>query len=99
MKQFCLENCRMGFRLRTHQFRCRVSMPKLYGSVLWCHSCSTSPEDGPGGGPAPHESQSHLEQCVAYSHLREGKDLEGNFEHKTKYFRELSLERAKRRWI
>ena len=46
-----------------------------------------------------HNSQSHLEQCVAYSHLREGKDLEGNFEHKTKYFRELSLERAKRRWI
>ena len=98
MKQLCLEQCRMGFRLRTNQFRCRVNMPKLFGGVLWCHSCSTGPEDGPGGGPAPLESQCHLEQCVAYSHLREGKDLEYSFKDKTKYFMELSVERDRQKW-
>ena len=98
MKDFCLEHCRMGFRLRTHQFRCRVNMPKLFGGVLWCHSCSSGPEDGPGGGPAPLESQSHLERCVAYSHLREGKDVELNYKDKCKYFIELSLERQKNKW-
>ena len=98
MKDFCLEMCRMGFRLRTHQFRCRVNMPKLFGGVLWCHSCSSGPEDGPGGGPAPLESQSHLELCVAYSHLREGKDLELSFKDKCKYFVELSEERNRRKW-
>ena len=98
MKQLCLEQCRMVFRLRTNQFRCRVNMPKLFGGVLWCHSCSSGPEDGPGGGPAPLESQSHLELCVAYSHLREGKDLEYSFKDKTKYFMELSVERDKQKW-
>ena len=98
MKDFCLEMCRMAFRLRTHQFRCRVNMPKLFGGVLWCHSCSSGPEDGPGGGPAPLESQSHLELCVAYSHLREGKDLELSFKDKCKYFVELSEERNRRKW-
>ena len=98
MKNFCLENCRMGFRLRTRQFRCRVNMPKLFGGVLWCHACSTGPEDGPDGGPAPLESQSHLEVCVAYSHLRVAKDVELNFKDKTKYFIELSVEREKRKW-
>ena len=62
------------------------------------HSCSTGPEDGPGGGPAPLESQCHLEQCVAYSHLREGKDLEYSFKDKTKYFMELSVERDRQKW-
>ena len=52
MKDFCLDSCRM----RTHQLRCRVNMPKLFGRVLWRQSCSTGPEDGPGGGPAPLES-------------------------------------------
>ena len=98
MKEFSLEFCRMGFRLRTKQFRCRVNMPKLYGGVLWCHSCSTGPEDGPGGGPAPQESQAHLEQCVAYTHLREDKDVELCFKDKCKYFMELSVEREKRKW-
>ena len=98
MKDFCLETCRMAFRLRTHQFRCRVNMPKLFGGVLWCHSCSSGPEDGPGGGPAPLESQSHLERCVAYSHLREGKEVELNYKDKCKYFIELSLERQKNKW-
>ena len=59
MKEFSLEFCRMGFRLRTKQFICRVYMPKLFGGVLWCHSCSTGPEDGPGGGQAPQESQAY----------------------------------------
>ena len=98
MKNFSLESTRMGFRLRTKQFRCRVNMPKLFGNVLRCHSCSSGPEDGPGGGPAPLESQSHLEQCMAYSHLRAGKDVELNFEDKCKYFMELSIEREKRKW-
>ena len=98
MKNFCLESTRMGFRLRTKQFRCRVNMPKLFGGVLWCHSCSTGPEDGPDGGPAPLESQSHLEQCVAYSHIREGKNVKESFEDKTKYFMELSEERERRKW-
>ena len=48
MKHHNLEFSRMAFRLRTRQFRCRANMPKLYGDVLWCHSCSSGPEDGPG---------------------------------------------------
>ena len=45
-----------------------------------------------GGGPAPLESQSHLERCVAYSPLREGKDVELNLQDKCNYFLELSME-------
>ena len=60
MKHYNLEFSRMAFRLRTRQFRCRANMPKIYGDVLWCHSCSAGPEEGSGGGPAPVESQGHL---------------------------------------
>ena len=98
MKHHSMEFCRMAFRLRTEMFRCRANMPKLFGNVLWCHSCSTGPDDGPSGGPAPQESQRHLEQCVAYSHLRVGKDVELNFEDKVTYFLELGVERDRRRW-
>ena len=98
MKSYSLEFCRMAFRLRTKQLRCRVNMPKLYKDVLWCHSCSTGSDEGPDGGSAPHESQSHLERCVAYSHLRVGKDVELVFEDKVKYFQELSVERDQRKW-
>ena len=73
-------------------------MPKLYGDVLWCHSCSTGPEDGPVGGPSPMESQGHLEVCVAYSHLRVVKDVELCQEDKVRYIMELSVECEKRKW-
>ena len=99
MKHHSMEFSRMAFRLRTKMFRCRANMPKLFGDVLWCHSCSSGPDDGPsGGGPAPPESQRHLEQCVAYSHLRVGKDVELNFEDKVEYFLELTVERDKQKW-
>ena len=62
MENKYLEFCRMAFRLRTHQFICRKNIPKMYGGVLWCHSCSSGPEDGPGGVAAPEESQAHLPQ-------------------------------------
>ena len=92
----CIEFCRMAFRLRTHQFVCRKNIPKMYGGVLWCHSCSSGAEDGPGGVAAPEESQAHLEWCVAYCCLRVGRDFELNFEHKVNYFMELSVEWARR---
>ena len=99
MKHHSLEFTRMAFRLRTRQFRCRANMPKLYGDVLWCHSCSTGPEEGPGGGPAPTESQGHLELCLAYSEMRVGRDVELCFEDKVNYFMELSSKREKEKWI
>ena len=95
MKYHSLEFCRS---LRTKQFRCRANMPKLFGDVLWCHSCSSSQHEGPGGAPTPSESQQHLQQCVAYSHLREGKDVELSFDDRVKYFMELSVERDKQKW-
>ena len=99
MKHHSLEFTRMAFRLRTRQFRCRANMPKLYRDVLWCHSCSTGPEEGPGGGPAPTESQGHLELCLAYSEMRVGRDVELCFEDKVNYFMELSSKREKERWM
>ena len=98
MKHHSLEFCRMAFRLRTRQFRCRANMPKLYKDVLWCHACSAGPEDGPGGVRAPVESQGHLEVCLAYSHLRVGRDVELCQEDKVRYFVELSAERERRKW-
>ena len=98
MKHYNLEFSRMAFRLRTRQFRCRANMPKLYGDILWCHSCSTGPEDGPGGGPAPVESQGHLEVRAAYSHLRVGRDVELCLEDRVRYFMELIVEREKQKW-
>ena len=98
MKHYSMEFSRMAFRLRTRQFKCRVNMPKMYGDILWCHSCSTGPEEGPEGCSAPLESQRHLELCVAYSHLRVGKDVELCFEDKVRYFLELSLERDRQKW-
>ena len=98
MKHHSLEFCRMAFRLRTKQFRCRANMPKLFGDVLWCHSCSSSENEGPGGTPTPPESQHHLQQCLAYSQLREGKDVELSFEDRVNYFMELSVERDKQKW-
>ena len=95
MKHHNMEFTRMAFRLRTRQFRCRANMPKLYGDVMWCHSCSTGPEEGPGGDPAPVESQGHLEVCLAYSHLRVGRDVELCQEDKVRYFMELSGKREK----
>ena len=55
MKDFCLETCTMAFQLRTHQFRCRVNMTRLFGGVLWCHSCSSGPEVAgrPPWSPSP----------------------------------------------
>ena len=99
MKHYNLEFSRMAFRLRTRQFRCRANMPKLYGDILWCHSCSAGPEDGPGGGPAPVESQGHLEVCAAYSHLRVGRDVELCLEDRVRYFMELIVEREKQKWM
>ena len=78
--------------------QCRANMSKLYGDILWCHSCSTGPEEGPGGGPAPVESQGHLEVCLAYSHLRVGRDVELCQEDKVHYFMELSSLREKEKW-
>ena len=98
MKHYNLEFSRMAFRLRTRQFRCRANMPKLYGDILWCHSCSAGPEDGPGGGPAPVESQGHLEVCAAYSHLTVGRDVELCMEDRVRYFMELIVEREKQKW-
>ena len=56
------------------------------------------PEEGPGGGPAPVESQGHLEQCIAYSHLRVGRDVELCMEDQVRYFMELIVEREKQKW-
>ena len=98
MKHHSLEFTRMAFRLRTRQFRCRANMPKLYGDVLWCHSCSMGPEEGPGGGLAPVESQGHLKVCVAYSELRVGRDVELCQEDKVHYFMELAVKREKEKW-
>ena len=95
MSQHSLEFCRMAFRIRTKQIVCRVNMPKLYNNVLWCHVCASSPVMVPGGDPAPQESQEHMEQCSAYVHLREGKDVEFNFTDKVKYFMEVTKERSK----
>ena len=81
----------MAFRLKTHKFVCRKNIPKMYGGVLWCHSCSSGAEEGPGGVAAPEESQAYLERC-----LRVGRDFEVNFEHKVNYFMELSMEWARR---
>ena len=73
-------------------------MPKLYGDILWCHSCSTGPEEGPGGTTAPVESQGHLELCPAYTELRVGRDVELSLEDKVRYFLELSVKREKEKW-
>ena len=54
-------------------------MPRMYGGVLWCHSCSTAPDQGPDVGPAPIRSQKHLETCKAYLHLQQGRDVENSF--------------------
>jgi hypothetical protein len=98
MRHYNIEYSRMAFRLRTRQFRCRVNMPKLFRDILWCHSCSSGPEEGPGGGPAPAESQGHLQVCLAYSHLRVGRDVELCEEDRVKYFMELTVEREKQKW-
>ena len=82
MKENCLEYCRMAFRLRTRQFVCRANMSKMYCGVLWCHNCSQSADQGPDGGPAPVETQQHLEICKAFRHLRKGRDVENNFSDK-----------------
>ena len=43
------------------------------------------------------ESQSHLEECVANGHLREGKNMEYSFFDKIKNFMELSVKRERRK--
>ena len=73
-------------------------MPKLHGDILWCHSCSAGLEDRPGGGPAPVESEGHLEVCAAYSHLRVGRDVELCMEDRVRYIMELIVEREKQKW-
>ena len=90
----------MAFRLWTHQFNCRGNMHGKYRLCdLWCRSCSASEEEGPGGAQAPEESQEHLEQCVAYLHLRVEKEVELDFDQKVKYFMEVEAERLRRGWL
>ena len=97
MKNNCLEYCRMAFRLRTRQFVCRANMPRMYGGVLWCHNCSTAPDQGPDGGLAPEESQKHLESCKAYLHLHKGRDVETNYQDKVNFFMDIMVERTKKK--
>ena len=61
-------------------------MPRMYGGVLWCHNCSTAPDQGPDG--ALVESQQHLEICKAYLHLHQGRDVENDFRDKVNFFME-----------
>ena len=97
MKENCPEHCRVAFRLRTRQFVCRANMSRMYGGVLWCHNCSQSADQGPDGGPAPVESQQHIEICEAFRHLRKDRDIENSFSDKVKYFMDVMVERTKQK--
>ena len=74
-------------------------MPSVYGGVLWCHNCSTAPDQGPDGGLAPVESQQHLEICKAYLHLHQGRDVENDFKDKVNFFMDVMMERTKSKYV
>ena len=97
MKNNCLEHCRIALRLGTRQVVCWVNKPRMYGAVLWCCNCSTAEDQGPDGGPAPVESQQHLETCKAYLNLQEGRDMENNFEDMVKFSMHIMVERTKKK--
>ena len=65
-----VEECRMGFRLQTRMFDCRVNMPSRYQRDLACRACPSDPTTGVAG--KEDESQEHLEVCKGYSDLWQG---------------------------
>ena len=71
--QFCVEECRMAFRLETHQFDCRANMPTRYGRDLKCRACCplAVSKAGPEGAEQEQhdETQEHIEVCRGYANL------------------------------
>ena len=65
-----VEKCRIGFRLQTRMFDCRVNMPSRFQRDLAWRACSSDPTTGKAG--KEDELQEHLEVCKGYSDLWQG---------------------------
>jgi hypothetical protein len=66
---WCLEECRMAFRLQNRMFECRSNMPTRYHRDLICRACRPDPAAGMDGH---EETQEHLKVCVGYSECWQG---------------------------
>ena len=80
---WCVEDCRIAFRLQSKMFDCRVNMPARYKRDLACRACRGDPageleaqdesqdhrDDAAGRMEECDESQDHLEVCLGYSEL------------------------------
>ena len=66
---WCLEECRMAFRLQNRMFECRSNMPTRYHRDLICRACRPDPAAGMVGH---EETQEHLKVCVGYSGCWQG---------------------------
>ena len=62
--QWSVEEARMGLRLESYMFDCRVNMPAKYGRDLKCRACL------PAGPPGPDDLAQHPAEPVV--ELRKG---------------------------
>ena len=79
-----LEASCVGIRIKTYMIKCAGNMRRLYIGREECIMCALPPGEH---GPNQIETQDHMETCVGYDRLKEGRDLL-NFDDKISFFQD-----------